>query len=83
MNKCQLFDFWEPSVKCIYVTGQKSEKKGSVLMNCLTLEKTLVPFPLCELDTKEKPIVPKGRCRKIWPRAQGVDSSTIKGVWIC
>jgi hypothetical protein len=34
-------------------------------MNCLTLEKTLVPFPLCELDTKEKPTVPKGRCRKM------------------
>jgi hypothetical protein len=34
-------------------------------MNCPTLEKTLVPLPLCELDTKEKPIVPKGRCREL------------------
>ncbi len=34
-------------------------------MNCPTLEKTLVPFPLCEFDTKEKPIVPNRRCRKM------------------
>jgi len=34
-------------------------------MNCPTLEKTLVPFSLYELDTKEKPTLPKGRCREM------------------
>jgi hypothetical protein len=34
-------------------------------MNCLALEKTLVPLPLCELDTKEKLTTPKGRCKEM------------------
>ncbi len=33
-------------------------------MNFPTLEKTPVPFSLCQIDTKEKPTLPKGRCRK-------------------
>jgi hypothetical protein len=34
-------------------------------MNYPTLEKTLVPLPLCELDIKKKSMVFKGRCREI------------------
>lgn len=33
-------------------------------MNCPTLEKTPVPLSLCQIDTKEKPTLPKGRRRK-------------------
>jgi hypothetical protein len=40
-------------------------KTCNVLMNCPTLEKTLVPLPLCELDTKEKLMVLKGRCKEM------------------
>ncbi len=49
-------------------------------MNCPTLEKTSVPLPFCELDTKKKPIVRKGRCREMtkgarnssWHRERGL-----------
>jgi len=46
-----------------------------------TLEKTLVPLPLCELDKKQG-CVPKGRCREMTKGAR-IDLGTMKGVQVC
>jgi hypothetical protein len=50
-------------------------------MNYPTLEKTLVPFPLCELNKKKVVYVKEDVER--WPGVQGVDPSTVKGVRVC
>jgi len=51
-------------------------------MNCLTLEKTLVPLALCQVDTKEKPMVLKRRCKEM-TKGTRVDLGTVKRVQVC
>jgi hypothetical protein len=65
MNKCQLFDFWKPLVKCIYNQTKKRQIINNVLMNYPTLEKTLKShFHCIKMTKKEKPILVKERCKK-------------------
>jgi hypothetical protein len=56
--------FLETLAKCIHKQTKNPQKIDSALMNCPTLEKTPVPLSLCQIDTKEKPTLPKGRRRK-------------------